>query len=158
MSDADASARDDSTYLAIVQLHRAYADISTRRAWGEMASVAAPDARFIYHTQSGVIEVEGAAQFAEMGRQTAERFSFNMIFPLNSVVTECEGGRAKGRCYFLELTEVRGSSEWMEVYGVYQDEYRQDGDGWKMSRREYRPLARRTGARGEAFPPQELLS
>jgi hypothetical protein len=148
----------DSDYLAILQLQRAYADISTRRAWGEMASVAASDARFIYHTQSGVIEVEGAAQFAEMGKQTAERFSFTMILHMNSIVTECSGGRAKGRCYFLELTEVRGSDGWMEVYGVYQDEYRQEEGGWRMSRREYRPLARRTGAKGESFLPHEVLS
>jgi hypothetical protein len=152
----DDTAYDDSAYLAILRLQRAYADISTRRAWAEIASVAAPDARFIYHTQSGVIEVEGAAQFAEMGKQTAERFSFNMLVPLNSVVTECSGGRARGRCYFFELAEERDSGDWVEVHGVYHDEYREEDGRWRLSRREYRPLARRAGGRRESFPPEEL--
>jgi SnoaL-like domain len=161
MSDNPARADsvcDDPTYLAILRLQRAYADISTRRAWSEMSSVAAADARFIYHTQSGVIEVQGADQFAGMGDQTAQRFSFNMLFPINSVVTECSGGRAKGRCYFFELAELKDSTEWLEVYGVYEDDYTQQEGGWRFSRREYRPLARRSGGRGESFPPHEVLS
>lgn len=153
MTDAD-----DAAYLAIVRLQRAYADISTRRAWGEMGSVATPDTRFIYHTQSGVMEAKGVEQFAAMGEQTAGRYAFTMILPLNSVVTECSAGRAKGRCYFVELTEPVGSSDWLEVYGVYEDEYVEGDAGWRISRREYKPLARRNGVKGESFPPHQVIS
>src|SRR5262245_30949913 len=53
---------DALTYLALMRLQRAYADIATRRAWSEVTSLAVPDARFSFDTRSGrVVEVIGAA-------------------------------------------------------------------------------------------------
>ena len=49
---------DALAYLAIIRLQRAYADVATRRAWPEFASLAIPDARFSFDTRSGKVPLE----------------------------------------------------------------------------------------------------
>src|SRR5690606_28713742 len=72
--------------LAIARLQRAYADISTRKAWSEFAALATPDARFSFDTRSGEpIEVVGTDQFAAFGAAATDRFAFYEYVPLNFV-------------------------------------------------------------------------
>jgi hypothetical protein len=146
---------DTDAYLAIERLQRAYADISTRHAWDEMASLTTPDAVFAFHTQRGVFEVQGGAAFAELGPRMAEQFSFHLLIPINFAMKVHTDGTARGRSYLLEVSEDRQTQEWMEVYGLYHDEYALYQGNWLFSRREYRPLGRRTAGRLEAFPLED---
>jgi hypothetical protein len=146
---------DALAYLAIVRLQRAYADVATRRAWSEMAPLAAPDARFSFDTRSGrVIEVIGAAALGAFGARSTERFSFYEYIPLNTVVA-IDAGTARGRSYSLEVGEVRDTGEWLNYYGFYHDDYALFEGTWRFARRQYQTLGRRTGDRLESFPLQD---
>jgi hypothetical protein len=140
-------------YLAIMRLQRAYADVSTRRAWDEVPSLATPDALFSFDTQSGnVFEIEGPVAFGEFGAKMTGGFTFYEYIPLNFVVTIGSDGTASGRTYSLEVVEDAATGEWIEFYGVYQDEYTLFEGEWRFARRHYHTYGRRTGGRLEAFP------
>jgi len=139
-------------YLALMRLHRAYADISTRRAWPEMAALAIPDARFSFDTKSGpVIEVIGPDALGEFGARATGRFSFYEYLPLNTVVT-IGTTTARGRSYSLEVSEDRETREWINFYGLYHDDYVLFDGTWRFASREYQTLGRRIGDRMDAFP------
>jgi len=142
--------------LAVMRLQRAYADIATRRAWPEIASLATPDARFSFDTRSGgVVEVVGAEAFGEFGARMTAHFSFYEYIPLNTVVTIGTTATARGRSYSLEVCEDRDTRAWINVYGFYQDDYVLFDGTWRFARRHYQTLGRRTGDRLEAFPLQD---
>jgi SnoaL-like protein len=147
---------DALTYLALMRLQRAYADIATRRAWPEIASLAIPDARFSFDTRSGrIVEVIGAEAFGEFGARSTDRFSFYEYVPLNTVVAISTTESARGRSYSLELCEDRDTGEWINFYGLYHDDYVLLDGTWRFARRQYQTLGRRTGDRMEAFPLQD---
>ena len=149
---------DALTYLAILQLQHAYADIATRQAWPEITSLALPDARFSFDTRSGrVIEVNGAAAFGEFGGKSVGRFSFYQYIPLNTVVTASTQVSAQGRAYSLEVGEDRETGEWINFYGLYHDDYVRIDGTWRFARRQYQTLARRAGDRLDAFPLQDRV-
>jgi hypothetical protein len=140
-----------------MRLQRAYADIATRRAWREIATLATPDARFSFDIRSGmVIEVIGAKAFGAFGARSTDRFSFYQYVPLNTVVA-VSAGTARGRSYSLEVGEDRETREWINFYGLYHDDYVRFEGSWRFARRQYQTLARRTGDRLESFPLQERL-
>jgi hypothetical protein len=141
-------------YVAITRLVRAYADIGVRRAWHEVPSLAAPGARFSFHTKTGVVEFEGEA-FAEQGPRLSAMFSFAAAFPVNVVISVGADGTARGRCHLFEGAEDGETGEWIEIYGVYHDTYVWQEGRWLFSTRDYRPLGRRTAGRLEAFPMDE---
>jgi hypothetical protein len=147
---------DALTYLAIVRLQHAYADVATRRAWREITALATADARFSFDMRSGrPIEVVGAEAFAEFGGKSVGRFSFYEYIPLNTVVTASAQGSAQARAYALEVGEDRNTGEWMNFYGLYHDDYVRVDGAWRFARRRYQTLARRAGGRLEAFPLQD---
>ncbi len=149
---------DDIAYLAIQRLQRSYADIATRQAWAEVASLATPDARFSFDTRSGkVFEFEGPIAFGVFGAQANQRFTFYEYVPLNFVVTIGTDATARGRSYSLEVAEDRETGNWVEFYGVYQDEYAVFEDTWRFARRHYETYGRRTAGRLEAFPLETIL-
>ena len=145
---------EDLRYLAIQRLQRAYADVSTRRAWPEVVSLLSPDARISFDTRSGkVFEIEGAAEFGAFGARMTAGFGFYEYIPLNFVVDfRPEDGTASGRSYSLEVAQDSQSGAWLEFYGVYDDEYVETGDGWRFAGRQYRTYGRRTDGRLDAFP------
>jgi hypothetical protein len=147
---------DALAYLAILRLQGAYADIATRRAWREIASLATPDARFSFDLRSGrVIEVVGAEAFGAFGAKSTDRFSFYQYVPLNTVATIGTTETARGRSYSLEVGEDRDTCEWINYYGLYHDDYVRFEGSWRFARRQYQTLGRRTGDRMEAFPLQD---
>ncbi len=146
---------DNDAYLAIEHLQRAYADISTRHAWDELPSICTPDARFSFDTKAGTFEVKGGKALAELSPQIAERFSFNLLIPLNFVISAVTNGTARGRSYLLEVAEDRQTGDWLEVFGIYHDEYALHGGNWLFSRRHYQPYGRRTAGRLEKFPLED---
>jgi hypothetical protein len=145
---------DDATgYLAIQRLQRAYADIATRGAWGEFASIATPDARFTFDIQAAqLIEIDGPAEFAAFGVRANARFSFYVYIPLNFVVTIGDDRTARGRSYSHEVAEERESGHWVEFYGTYEDEYAVHEGTWRFARRHYRTHGRVTPDGLEHFP------
>ena len=139
-------------YLSVQRLQSAYADISTRHAFEEMTSILTPDACVSFDTRSGkLFEIEGAAEFAAFGAKMTAGFAFYEYIPLNFVVTIDPGGTAHGRTYSLEVAEDAQSREWIEFYGVYDDEYVIFEGTWRFSRRQYRTYGRRTAGRLDAF-------
>ena len=142
-------------YLAITRLHRAYADLATRRAWTEISALSVPDARFSFDTRSGdVIEVAGAEAFGAFGARSTAHFSFYEYIPLNTVVS-IGAATARGRSYSLEVGEVRDTREWINYYGMYHDDYALFEGSWRFARRQYQTIARRTGDRLDAFPLED---
>ena len=132
--------------LAIARLQRAYADISTRKAWPEFAALATPDARFSFDTRtSDVMEVVGAVAFAEFGAKMTARFSFYEYIPLNFVVDIDPAGTAQGRAYAFEIGQDRDTDEVITFYGMYHDDYARVDGTWLFARRQYHTLARQTG-------------
>jgi hypothetical protein len=147
---------DTDAYIAITRLQRAYADISTRRAWREVPSLATPDAQFEFDTRSGrVFEVDGAVAFAEFGARMTGGFTFYEYIPLNFVVTFASDSSASGRSYALEVAEDRDTGDWLEFYGVYEDGYAVFDGAWRFARRRYRTFGRRRGGQLEAFPLED---
>jgi SnoaL-like domain len=143
---------DSQDYLAIMRLQRSYADIATRAAWKEVASLATPDARFSFDTHSGtVFEMNGPVAFGEFGARMTKSFTFYEYIPLNFVVTIGPDGTAEGRSFSLEVAEDGETGDWVEFYGVYRDEYELFEGSWRFSLRHYRTYGRRTGGRLQAF-------
>jgi hypothetical protein len=152
------AAMNDETvgYIAIQRLQSAYADISTRHAWREIVSIATPDACFSFDTHSGEpFQIRGAAEFGEFGAKMTGGFTFYEYIPLNFVVTFDPDGTARGRTYSLEVTEDAKTGDWVEFYGVYDDEYALFENEWRFSGRQYRTYGRRTAGRLEAFPLEQ---
>jgi SnoaL-like domain len=144
---------DPLAYLAVERLQRAYADIVTRRAFVEAASIFTPDANISFDTHSAeVFEIAGPVEFGEFGTKMTAGFAFYEYVPLNFVVTVAPDGTASGRSYSLEVAESEQSREWIEFYGVYDDEYRVFQGEWRFSKRRYRTYARRIAGRLEAYP------
>lgn len=140
-------------HLTAVRLQHAYADLATRQAWSDLAAITTPEAKFSFDLRSGPpLEMVGPEAVGKFGARAVAGFSYYQYIPLNTVVAAAEEGKARGRAYALELAEIRDSGDWLEVYGLYHDEYALLEDGWRFSRRSYQVLARRTGGRLSAFP------
>ena len=140
-------------YVAIDRLLRRYADLSTRGTYHELASLATPDAVFIFDTFSGQrFEVEGAQDFIDFSTKRAGGFSFFEYVTLNFVVDFGGEGTARGRVYNLELAYDAETDEFTNFYGQYDDEYVQLDGRWCFARRHYRTVARRTNDRLDLSP------
>lgn len=140
-------------HLAAVRLQHAYADLATRQAWSELAALTTPEAKFSFDLRSGPpIEMIGPEAVGVFGARAVAGFSHYQYIPLNTVVSPVDEDTARGRAYALELGEIRDSGDWMEVYGLYHDEYARLDDGWRFSRRRFKVLAQRLGGRLRAFP------
>jgi len=143
---------DAQAYLAIERLQRAYADMATRRAFFEAPSILTPDANISFDTRTGeVFQIHGPAEFGEFGTKMTAGFPFYEYIPLNFVVTVGPDDTARGRSYSLEVAETEQNRDWIEFYGVYDDEYRIFQGEWRFSSRRYRTYARRTAGRLEAY-------
>lgn len=139
-------------HLTAVRLQHAYADLATRKAWSELAALTTPDARFSFDLRSGPpIEMVGPEAVGVFGARAVAPFSHYQYIPLNTVVRLAAEGTATGRAYAVELAEVRSSGDWLEVYGLYHDEYALLDDGWRFSQRRFQVLAQRMGGRLSAF-------
>lgn len=153
-----ATSRDDTTdVVALWRLQSTYADIVTRRAWSELATVFLPDA---------VVEVDtvtaeprrlvGPGEFAAFVGPATDRFDHFEFVILNSVVDVESYESARGRIFMAELRREAASGDWSTAYGLYQDGYRKVDDEWWFADRRYRSLAR-TGTTGGIFGVPEGL-
>lgn len=134
-------------YIAITRLYSAYADVVTRRAWDELEDLFTPDAPIRIDTVSGPpMELVGPAAFRTFVAPSVDRFEFFEFVILNRVVEHETESLARGRLYMVELRQERGSGQWSNAFGVYQDRFRRTGDHWRFCERHYQSLARRSGA------------
>jgi hypothetical protein len=142
---------DNDAYLDIMRLHRAYADISTRQAWDEVASITTPDMCWHYTLSSGrTLDCNGPVEYVKFHLEIT-RFRFFEQIPLNFVVDIGSDGTAHGRSYVLEVAEDADTGDWINFYVAFRDEFATFEGSWRFSRRNVRTL-RRITSRPELFP------
>jgi hypothetical protein len=152
----------DADYLAISRLQSAYADVVSRRAWGELDRLFLPDVTVEVDTVGAPAQTfTGPADFAAFVGPATDRFDHFQFVILNSVI-EAEGADATSRIFMCEIrrhVELRSPKDaaedvWSTAYGMYQDRYRKMDGRWWFAERHYRSLAR-TGPQAGIFglPP-----
>ena len=143
-------------YVAITRLQNAYADVVTRRAWPELASLFLPDAVVRVDTVTAEpIEMLGPAQLGEFIGGSIDKFEYFQFIILNSHIELDDEAAAKARVFISELRQERESGHWSQVFGLYQDRYRKVDGRWLFARRDYNSLART--ARNQVFDLPQML-
>jgi hypothetical protein len=133
---------DAETYAALQQLQQAYADVATRGAWDEVATLLTPDAHIRFLLSSGeVFEIDGAEAFSEFAAKMTG-FVFFQYIPLTFVVSSTADGTLEGRTFSLEVAENE-AGEWIESYSTYEDTYGQTDGRWRFARRSHQTVKRR---------------
>ncbi|HEX3901074.1 MAG TPA: nuclear transport factor 2 family protein [Mycobacteriales bacterium] len=153
---------DLADYLAVRRLQDAYADVVSRRAWGELDRLFLSDVTVVVDTVGAPARTfDGPAEFAAFVGPATDRFDHFQFVILNSVV-EVDGDTATSRIFMSEIrhhVEPRSPEDgaedvWSTAYGMYQDRYRRLDGQWWFAERHYRSLAR-TGPQAGIFglPP-----
>jgi hypothetical protein len=150
-------------HVAITRLQARYADIITRRAWGELADVFVEDMPLRLDTGGDQVrELRGAAEIGGFIDAAVQRFSFFEFVPLNTHVELHPGGDGDLASARLWMCEVRcaaddtpDAGQWSTAFGLYRDDYVRLGDRWWFARRDYRSLAR-TSHGGTVLPFPDL--
>jgi SnoaL-like domain len=142
--DTRAETRDDTAdVVALWRLQATYADIVTRRAWPELATVFRPDVTVEVDTVSGdPHRLVGPQEFASFVGPATDRFDHFEFVILNTVVDLAGPDDARGRIFMCEIRHESASDEWSTAYGLYQDRYRRVDGAWWFADRRYRSLAR----------------
>ncbi len=142
----DAAIRETVDYIAVRRLQNAYADIVTRRAWGELADIFLPDAAVTIDRRTlEPIVLQGPDTIGEFIEHAIAGLDFFEFVVLNTRVFLRHGGdddRAVTRLYMSELRHDRSSGRWQTVYGVYHDQHRRVDGRWWFGDRRYHSLAR----------------
>lgn len=153
----DAQRDDTRDVVALLRVQSRYADIVSRRAWPELASLFVPDVDIEIDTVSGAVtRCSGAQEFIDFVSNAVARFDHFQFVILNSVVDiDDTGESADGRIFMCEIRHVADTDEWSTAYGLYQDRYRKIDGSWWITQRRYRSLAR-TGTNAGIFglPPE----
>ena len=135
-------------FTAIQRLQASYADIVTRRAWGELNQIFLADVTLRLDKRDGTpLLLSTPEAIGDFIRTSIEQFDFFEFVILNSVV-ELESpdpGRATARMYMAELRHQRDSGRRSTAFGLYRDTYIKQGEEWWFEARSYRSAAR-TGA------------
>ena len=82
-------------------------------------------------------------------------FTFYEYIPLNFVVTFASDSRARQVVPRWRWRRYRDTGDWLDFYGVYEDEYAVFDGAWRFTRRRYRTFGRRRGGQLEAFPLED---
>jgi len=148
-------------YIAVRRLQDAYADIVTRRAWGELEGIFLPGARLSLDRRTvEPLVLEGPRAIGEFIGTAIAGLDFFEFVILNSIVAlrhQGDGDRAAARMYMNELRHDAASGQWTTVYGVYHDVHRRVDGRWWFAERRYHTLARTGRALDTfAFPAGEL--
>jgi SnoaL-like domain len=127
--------------VAIDRLLRRYADIASRQAWPEFSEVVAADARIRFTFTDADLEVSGPEGLARLGQAAMVEFAFYIYVPLNHVAEVHNATTATGRAYALESALDR-AGRWLDIYGLYEDQYGLRDGRWMIAGRHYRELHR----------------
>ncbi len=126
-------------YVAVSRLQHAYADIATRRAWGELDEIFVPDIPIVIDLRDREpYRFDSRDGFREFVSAAVDRFEFFEFVLLNTRVYLNHDGdpdAAVARMYMSELRQDHAELRWTAVYGVYHDRFRRiDGQWWFVSR------------------------
>ncbi|QEH76867.1 nuclear transport factor 2 family protein [Sphingomonas sp. C8-2] len=139
--------------LAVRSLVAAYADAVNRRDAEGMAAVFAPD---------GIIEkpghgdpVQGVEKILKRYRRLQRERDF-LCQMIHSGIVEIDGDRATARWWFSELKKPVGGDGWLYMIGVYQDEVRRTGEGWRFARRSQTTIMEQPLSGGAAMATHAL--
>lgn len=148
------AASETDHVVALWRLQSRYADVITRRAFGELSELFLPDTTVDIDTVTAPPRsITGPEAFGEFVSTAIERFDHFAFVILNTVVDLDlpERGRpidgARGRIFMCEVRHDRATDTWPNAHGVYQDRYRHLDGRWWFAHRSYRSLAR-TGPEG----------
>jgi len=133
-------------YIAVRRLQDAYADVVSRRAWGELEDLFLPDVSVIVDVRADAPYVfNGPQEFATFVAKQVDRFEFFQFVILNSVLTLAPEGDpdvATGRMHMSELRQHHADGRWTLIYGLYRDRYTRIDGRWWFAERRYSSLAR----------------
>ncbi|MGH9032312.1 MAG: nuclear transport factor 2 family protein [Acidimicrobiia bacterium] len=150
MADVDPAAITEAVqHMGIRRLQDAYADVVTRRAWGELDELFLPDAVVELDTRQGdILRIDGPYALGEFIAGAIQQFEFFEFLALNTRIEIGAGDRADtadGRLYMCELRTERETRRWNNAFGVYHDRYRRHENRWWFAHRRYHSLARPAG-------------
>ena len=131
-------------YVAIQRLQSRYADVVTRRAFGELSGMVRADCPIVVDVRHKKFELIGPTQYGEFIAHQIERFSLFEFVLLNTVMRiDTPSGVAAARVYMQEIRQNVSDGRRTDAYGVYHDRLERDPEGcWWFAKRHYRSLAR----------------
>jgi hypothetical protein len=131
--------------VALWRLQSRYADVVTRRAWGELRDLFLPDAAVhIDMVTQAPMSFSGPDSLGTFIGDAIARFDHFAFVILNAVfeVDQDDPESAHGRIFMCEVRHDTATDTWPIAYGMYQDRYlRRDGRWW-FAERHYRSMAR----------------
>jgi hypothetical protein len=138
--------------VALDRLQRRYADVITRRAWGELPELFLPDTTVHLDTVTAPPrDLVGPTEFADVIGAAMARFDHFAFTILNAVSElddpsapdlDADGLGARGRIFLCEIRHEPERGAWSTAHGVYQDRYVLGGGRWRIAERHYRSMAR----------------
>jgi hypothetical protein len=131
-------------YIAIRRLQDAYADVVSRRAFGELHDLFLPAAPVMIELPGRTREVIGPDDFGRYVEKRIAGLEFFQFVILNAVVelvVDGEPERASGRIHMCELRQDRAEGRFTVLYGLYRDEYARLDGRWWFAHRRFSPLA-----------------
>jgi hypothetical protein len=146
---------DALAYVAITRLQNTYADVVTRRAWGELEPLFLPDAQVHVDTVTNPVRTfQGAKELGDFIGGAIAGFEFFEFIPLTTVVDVAPDARtASARLYMVEIRQDAATGSRSDVFGLYRDRYARGEDGrWRFSERRYQTLGRTGVDRMDVFP------
>ena len=131
-------------YTAIQRLQSRYADVVTRRAFGELTDLVRPGCPIVVDVRHRKFELTGPSQYGGFIARQIERFSLFEFVLLNTVMRiDTERGVAAARVYMQEIRQNVSDGCRTDAYGVYHDRLERDDEGrWWFAKRHYRSFAR----------------
>jgi hypothetical protein len=131
-------------YVAIRRLQNSYADVISRRAYGELHDLFLPAAPVVIELPSGTREVTGPEEFGRFVEKRIADLAFFQFVILNSVIELSVDGdpdRATGRIHMCELRQGGADGRFSVLYGLYRDDYARSDSRWWFAHRVFSPLA-----------------
>jgi hypothetical protein len=141
MGELDGETTD---YIAIRRLQDAYADVVSRRAFGELDDLFLPAAPVLIELPGGTREVVGPGDFGRYVEKRIGGLEFFQFVILNAVVELVVDGdpdRARARIHMCELRQERADGRSTVLYGLYRDDYARLDGRWWFAHRRFSPLA-----------------
>lgn len=118
---------------SIRRLLSLYCDSVARRDADAVGLLFTEDARVRI---AGGAERIGRSAIVEGLRGTISQFGF-LHQKCDTGLIDVAGDTARSRIGVMEMNQASGASEFNMIFGVYEDEYRLTGEGWRFARRDF---------------------